>query len=189
MRGPKPPARAVAAMAATRGFGAEALVRVFALAGWLGGAMTAGAGGSSAQDRDTIVVVDNFSPPTTVMRLADEPVFAVGAAEGPVGYLFDDINGARRMSDGSVVVIVAGEFEVRKFAPGGQHLWTRGGRGEGRGQFRNFARLLRSCGSGDAAVVYDIYLYRITVFDGEGDINPPYSRAVWKRGDVRRQVL
>ena len=66
--------------------------------------------------------------------------------------------------------MVAGEHEVRRFGLGGQHLWTRGGRGAGRGQFNSFPKLLRACGGDDSVVVYDIYLHRITVFNRDGDI-------------------
>ncbi|MCY4572996.1 MAG: hypothetical protein OXF01_09345 [Gemmatimonadetes bacterium] len=126
--------------------------------------------GNLAAAQDSVVVADNPDRPATVLRLADVAVFLIGAADGPDEYRFHDIRGAQRMPDGGVAVMVAGEYEVRRFGPRGQHLWSRGERGEGRGQFRSFPKLLRACGSDDSVVVYDIYLHRITVFNADGEI-------------------
>ena len=57
--------------------------------------------GSLAAVQDSVVVRDNPDRPATVMRLADEPVLLVGAAEGPDEYRFRDIRGAQRMPDGA----------------------------------------------------------------------------------------
>ena len=140
-----------------------------AVLSWLAGAGRADASPVPATYQDPVVVIDNPTRPSVALRLADEPSFAVGLLEGPDEYLFHRIEGGARMSDGSVVVAVRSEYEVRRFGPQGDHLWTRGREGEGPGEFQS-VWLLPSCTRGDSVVTYDIYLRRVTVFDGRGDI-------------------
>ena len=94
---------------------------------------------------------------------------SIGTMEGPNEYLLNRIEGAARLSDGSVVVAVGGEHELRKFGPTGEHLWTRGREGEGPGEFQRLW-LLPSCTTNNVIVTYDIRLRRVTVFDVDGEL-------------------
>lgn len=99
--------------------------------------------------------------------LLDDPMWVVGGADGPEAEIFSRISGARRLSDGSVVVGVEGFHEIRKFGPDGEHRWTAGRRGEGPGEFERL-QLLRSC-SEERVVVYDRSIFRVTEFSQNGE--------------------
>ena len=99
--------------------------------------------------------------------LSDEPVWVVGSADGPEAEIFFRISGARRLSDGSVVVGVEGFHEIRKFGPDGAHLWTAGRRGQGPGEFERL-QLLRGC-SEERVVAYDRSIFRVTEFSQDGE--------------------
>ncbi len=99
--------------------------------------------------------------------LSPDPIWAVGSADGPEAEIFFRISGARRLSDGSVVVGVDGFHEIRKFGPDGAHLWTVGGRGQGPGEFERL-QLLRGC-SEERVVAYDRSIFRVTEFSQDGE--------------------
>jgi len=99
--------------------------------------------------------------------LSNDPIWAVGGADGPEAEVFSRISGARRLSDGSIVVGVAGFHEIRKFGPDTTHRWTVGRRGEGPGEFERL-RLLRGC-SEERIVVYDRSIFRVTEFSQDGE--------------------
>lgn len=99
--------------------------------------------------------------------LSDDPVWVVGGADGTEAEIFTRISGARRLSDGSVVVGVEGFLEIRKFGPDATHRWTVGRRGEGPGEFQRL-QLLRGC-SEERIVVYDRSIFRVTEFSQNGE--------------------
>ena len=99
--------------------------------------------------------------------LSPDPVWVVGSADGPEAEIFFRISGARRLSDGSVVVGVDGFHEIRKFGPDGAHLWTAGRRGRGPGEFERL-QLLRGC-SEERVVAYDRSIFRVTEFSQDGE--------------------
>ena len=99
--------------------------------------------------------------------LSDDPIWVVGGADGPEAEIFSRISGARRLSDGSVVVGVEGFHEIRKFGPAGGHRWTVGRRGEGPGEFQRL-QLLRGC-SEEKIVAYDRSIFRVTEFSQDGE--------------------
>lgn len=99
--------------------------------------------------------------------LSGDPIWVVGGADGPEAEIFSRISGARRLSDGSVVVGVEGFHEIRKFGPDGAHRWTAGRRGESPGEFERL-QLLRGC-SEERVVVYDRSIFRVTEFSQNGE--------------------
>ncbi len=119
---------------------------------------------------DTIV---NRLTPATVLTLAKEPVLSVGGAQAIGKHILYEVTGAARLGDGSVVVAVSGEHEIRRFGPGGEHMWTAGREGEGPGEFRR-VRLLRACTTEDRILAYDSGMGRVSVFDGSGALKTDY---------------
>jgi len=99
--------------------------------------------------------------------LSNDPIWAVGGADGPEAEVFSRISGARRLGDGSVVVGVEGFHEIRKFGPDGAHRWTAGRRGEGPGEFERL-QLLRGC-TEERIIVYDRSIFRVTEFSRHGE--------------------
>lgn len=102
------------------------------------------------------------------------PILSIGVLGGDPQYELYQIEGAVRLSDGSIVVMVAGELEVRRFDSDGKHVWTNGRRGEGPVEFR-LPALLPTCTSDDSIVIHDRMAGRITVLNGEdGELKDDY---------------
>ena len=125
--------------------------------------------------------------------LADEPLVRVGVLDGPMEYLFSNIEGGVRLEDGSIVVADEQSYEIRLFDARGRHVWTSGRQGEGPGEYGG-VRLLRGC-PGTAIKVFDWHLDRITRLDREGNVidtralaetgvNPYSSPACSPNGDL-----
>ncbi|MGD2069732.1 MAG: hypothetical protein PVI57_13745 [Gemmatimonadota bacterium] len=101
-------------------------------------------------------------------RVGAEPTTRVGAVEGDVEELLSEVVGAVRLADGTVAVADAAQ-EVRFFGPGGGHVRTVGGPGEGPGEFTGLAALARHPGGGVWA--WDFSLRRVTRISGDGEID------------------
>lgn len=99
--------------------------------------------------------------------LSEEPVFAVGEEGGDESFLFSEVIGLGRLSDGSVAAIDRRSNEIRIFADDGRHLRSMGGSGEGPGEFSNawFLWVL----PGDTLWVGDWRPWRYNVFTSAGD--------------------
>ena len=95
-----------------------------------------------------------------------EPVLSIGVAQGDPAYEMFKIDGAVRLTDGSIVAVVAGHLEVRKFDADGTHLWSAGRAGQGPGEF-TLPVLLPTCTSDNEVVIHDRALRRITLLDAE----------------------
>ena len=111
--------------------------------------------------------------PAATLQVAETPSLLIGVQEGPDEYLLHDIEGAARLSDGSVAVAVRGSHQVRKYDSSGQHLWTQGRSGEGPGEYQG-VMLLRGCTGDEAIATYDIYNRRVTKLDGDGRVFANY---------------
>lgn len=121
-----------------------------------------------------------LAPGHTEWRIGPEPSLRIGVREGEEPYQFSGIVGAVTLSDGRIVVLEGrtASNELRFFAPDGTHLLTAGGAGEGPGEFRSPAELLRL--PGDTLVVRDGTLSypSLDFFTGEGEFIhrvPPVS--------------
>ncbi len=75
-----------------------------------------------------------------------EPLVVIGGAHGPPPTLFTVVTKASRLSDGTIVALDNGTSELRFFGPGGAHLRTAGGFGEGPGEFEYAEGFVRLAG-------------------------------------------
>ena len=114
----------------------------------------------------TVVETENATDPR--LSLSDEPLVRIGVLDGPMEYVFGQVTSAIRLQDGSVVVTDRQSYEVRMFDALGQHVWTRGRKGEGPGDYEGLV-LLRGC-PGAAITVFDRYLDRLTELDLDGNV-------------------
>lgn len=111
--------------------------------------------------------------PGGVLQPATEPLLSIGVLEGdPLHELFN-VRGAIRLEDGSVVAMVQGHYEIRRYGPDGRHLWSVGRAGEGPLEFQ-LPSLLPSCSADDRIVVYDNLHYRVSIIDNDGDLVDDY---------------
>ena len=115
---------------------------------------------------------DAHSAPIGEIAVGDPALLTVGTLglsdDSLTEYIFAGIQGAKRLSDGGIVVADDGSKQVRRFDSTGRHLWSTGQRGEGPGDFRD-VRLLPECTNDTVVTVLDIQLDRITELDGDGD--------------------
>jgi hypothetical protein len=89
------------------------------------------------RDSAGVRTVVNFEPrwgPGEEWRISEEPVLRIGMVDGAEEYLFDRIRGVTRLSDGTIVVLNAGDSQLRYFAPDGRHLRSVGRSGQGPGE-------------------------------------------------------
>ena len=72
-------------------------------------------------------------------RIMEEPLLQIGVFEGPDEYLFADLVGVVRLSDGRIVVADRGSGDLRFYDSAGDFLFRAGSSGEGPGEFRRLA--------------------------------------------------
>lgn len=95
-------------------------------------------------------------------------VVEIGSAAGDQPYLFHNVVGATKLSDGRIVVADGGSREIRFFNEDGQHLQTIGRKGEGPGEFQDLSILTRC--PGDSLLAYDVLADRVTTFTSSGEL-------------------
>lgn len=105
--------------------------------------------------------------PTVFAELDSVPTMSIGGADATGPTQFFRVQGVYVDRSGRVWVADGQSGELRIFAADGTHWKTRGGRGEGPGEFVQI-RLLGAMGS-DSVLVGDSRSDRITVFDSEGE--------------------
>lgn len=110
-------------------------------------------------------VLDYAALPTWVLE--DEPRLRIGVVEGDPARQWSRLDGAGRLSDGTVLGLDKSSREVRAFTQSGAHLWTAGGNGEGPGEFR-FPWALTVL-PGDSILVSDPGTGRLTVLGPRGE--------------------
>ena len=96
-----------------------------------------------------------------------ERLLSIGTVEGDPAEMLHDVSPPFRAADGSVVVPLRSEDEIRIFTPEGDHIRTLGGHGEGPGEFRNLSTAW-SCG--DTIEAWDRGLQRITRFSPNDEV-------------------
>ena len=97
---------------------------------------------SAARDSAGITIVENQEPASETRLgwlIGEAPILSIGALEGNPAYELYQVRDAARLPDGRIVVANAGSGELRVFDPSGTHLASWGGRGEGPGEFGDFA--------------------------------------------------
>ncbi|WP_425153645.1 hypothetical protein [Candidatus Palauibacter sp.] len=127
---------------------------------------------SVIRDSAGITIVENEEPaPETRLgwHIAESPTLSIGAFEGDPAYELYQVMDAARLPDGRIVVANAGSGELRVFDASGTHLASWGGRGEGPGEFGDFAAPW-SVGPwpGDSIAASDPFARRVSVFDADG---------------------
>ena len=133
-----------------------------------------GPSSSMVRDSSGIRIVELSELPQdadlTRWEIGPEPSLEIGVREGDQSYLFSGIVGTVTLSDGRVAVLEgrAASKELRFFSADGTHQSTTGGDGEGPGEFRSPAELIRL--PGDTLVVRDgtLSFPAVDLFDGRG---------------------
>ena len=100
-------------------------------------------------------------------RVDTADALGIGAAQGDTAYVFGEVAGAARLSDGRIVVADGQGSLLRHFDARGRHLRTVGRKGAGPGEFEGLM-WVAECGA-DSVFVYDFVLRRISVFAPNGD--------------------
>ena len=98
--------------------------------------------------------------------VAPEPVLDIGVQEGESAFELDRVVGARRLSDGSIVIADGGSGELRLFDSGGRFIRSMGGKGAGPGEFQSVAWV--QVAALDTVLVVDSDLRRVTAFTPSG---------------------
>jgi hypothetical protein len=130
--------------------------------------------------------------------LSTAPVVVIGGRDDP-GHDLYRVRSALRLEDGRIVVANAGSAEIRFYDDTGRHLGSKGGRGDGPGEFRLLGFVARR--GQDSLIAWDGRAWRLSVFDLEGTFagsaqlensryraRPVLAGEVLLAGDVRRAV-
>jgi len=126
-------------------------------------------GSPSSYAPSEVLVLNNAAPPGVSLQLDPEPLLVIGGKEATGSQLLHDVTSAKRLSDGGVAVAASGNYEIRRFDSKGRLVWQAGREGVGPGEFRSLW-LLRGCSTDDTLIVHDLFLRRLTVFDGDGTL-------------------
>ena len=125
--------------------------------------------GTVFDDSAGVALADAHAPAwvgDAAWTVSDRPVIEIGSAAGEPAYLFSDVVGGRRLSDGRVAVADRGSGEIRFFDANGRFLSRTGGEGDGPGEFQSLDFIgLRL----DSIVAFDARLSRVQVFSPTGE--------------------
>lgn len=131
---------------------------------------------TQVRDSAGIRIIENPRPPNGSRlgwQVADEPILTIGAVEGDLPYLLDDIEDATRLPDGSIVVASGGSNELRAFNASGAYVaaWSR--EGDGPGEFTSLAGL--DSWPGDSLIAWNARGRAMSLFDQEGNLGRTFS--------------
>lgn len=98
--------------------------------------------------------------------IAATPTVSIGEEDGGEEYLLASVSGARRLSDGSIVLANARSWQLRWYDANGQYIRSAGRQGEGPGEFRQPYTLFRL--DGDTLLAGDIRPLRFLRFTPDG---------------------
>ncbi len=132
----------------------------------------------ATRDSSGVEIVEDAAPSTTatdVWSFSAEPLVQIGLVEGDSAYQLFRVTGARRLSDGRIVVANAGTQQLRFFDDEGRFIRSSGGQGDGPGEFRTITDLFRF--GGDSLLAYDRRNRRISVFGPTGEFAHDLSLA------------
>lgn len=124
---------------------------------------------ATVRDSAGVVIVENPDRAVEVAprwRVDPAPLLEIGTLEGEPDQQFSVISDVATLSDGTVVVGHNQPPELRFYAADGTHLRTAGGEGEGPGEFRRVAAVIRL--PGDTLLVHDWNLNRTSRFGPDG---------------------
>lgn len=118
------------------------------------------------------------SEATTDVRweVTSEPLLSMGVVEGEEAYQFSSIRHVRTLADGRIALIDGGSWSVRVYDAEGEHLLSRGRRGDGPGEFR--APIYVEDGYEGGFSVLEPGRRMASKFDGEGSYleTSPFER-------------
>jgi len=123
---------------------------------------------STTRDSAGVLIVESLAPiwnEEDRWRLSDEPMVQIGTDPGDPGGQLWEVRGLVRMSDGRIVVLNGGSYELRLYGSFGRLLGSAGGAGGGPGEFEYPLSLTRL--GADTLVVLDRMGDRV-FFDGSG---------------------
>lgn len=123
---------------------------------------------SSAVRPGTETIAREFISGNDSLYNTEARVVEIGVVDGDKPYLFHNVVGAAKLSDGRIVVADGGSREIRFFNEDGRHLKTIGRTGEGPGEFQDLSILTRC--PGDSLLAYDILADRVTTFSSSGEL-------------------
>jgi len=122
----------------------------------------------AVRDSAGITIVESAAPAwneAQAWRLSEEPALSIGVEDGPPEYQLFRVVSAVRLEDGRIVIANHGTSELRFYDAGGRFLFTRGGDGEGPGEFRSFFKIWRLA---DSLLLWDFRLDRVSVYSTSG---------------------
>ena len=128
------------------------------------------------RDSAGVTIADNFAgewTEATAWKLSSDPILTIGEFDGPEEYLLFQASGARRLSNGNILIANGGTHELRFYDPDGTHIRSVGGEGDGPGEFRAM-RGPWPLGS-DSIVIWDSRIARLTVFDTDGEFGRSFE--------------
>jgi hypothetical protein len=126
------------------------------------------ANGAIVRDSAGVTLIENPPALDGERNTWTVPAVAIGAVDGAPAELFSMVRDVALRPDGSIVVVDGASNEVRFFGPAGDHLFTRGGAGDGPGQFRHATSIVGL--RGESVLIHDQFRARITVFASEGSV-------------------
>jgi len=134
------------------------------------GACRGAEAGPAAVERDSAGVRIVENPAALAERplwtVAAEPALEIGLLEGAEPYQLSQVQSARRLSDGRIVIANGGTHDLRFFDAAGTHLTSAGREGEGPGEFKGLGLVIVL--PGDTLAAYDWNLRRVSFFDPGG---------------------
>ena len=130
---------------------------------------------SQTRDSAGIQIAENPAPPAGSRlgwRIGSEPSVSIGRRDGEESYLLYGAGDATILADGRILVADGGSGELRFFDSTGSHLASRGGQGEGPGEFLQLRSL--EPWPGDSIVAWFGPRQNVSVFDSGGN----YARTI-----------
>jgi hypothetical protein len=131
----------------------------------------ADSGVTTMRDSAGVAIAENdLTRLTSTCSIAPEPTVSIGAAEGEEAYQLYRVFGARKLSDGRIVLVNQGSQQLRFYDAKGKFLTATGREGRGPGEFENAFYLWVL--PGDSVWVGDYRPWQFHVFGPDG---------TWKR--------
>ena len=126
---------------------------------------------STVRDSAGITIIENERPsPDSRLgwKVSATPTLSIGLVEGDPNYEFFQVAGARKLSDGRIMVANSGSNELKLFDFDGTYLGAWGGSGEGPGEFGASSPDGLHLWPGDSVMGSGSFQGRVSLFDSEG---------------------
>lgn len=124
---------------------------------------------AAVRDSAGIAIVESLAPAWSTVdawRLSQDPLVSIGVEDGPPEYQLFRVLSAVRVEDDRIVIANGGTSELRFYDAAGRFLFSRGGDGEGPGEFRSLGRIWRLA---DSLFLWDWSLSRVSVYSTSGE--------------------